>query len=426
MIRIILLALFATNCLAMYPSSGNVIELTPSNFDKLVLKGDEIWVVEFFAPWCGHCQSLVPEYTKAANALKGVVKVGAVNVDEHKELGGRYDVRGFPTIKIFSANKHKPEDFNGGRTARDIVEAALKAAKSKVKSVLDGGSSKSSGSSDDKDVIELTDSNFDKLVLQSDDMWLVEFFAPWCGHCKNLAPHWAKAASELKGKVKLGALDATIHQAKAAKFGVQGYPTIKFFGPMAKDSPIDYDGGRTSGDIVNWALDKLAENVPAPELSQIVDEDSFKNACEGKPLCVVAFFPHILDCQSDCRNGYIELLTALGEKFKQKMWGWIWSEAGSQPDLENALDIGGFGYPAMAVVSPKKLKYSILRGSFSKDGIYEFLRDLSYGKGNTAPVKGAALPKVNTIEPWDGKDGELPEEEDIDLSDVELDDKEEL
>nr|XP_023011529.1 protein disulfide-isomerase A6 homolog [Leptinotarsa decemlineata] len=426
MIRILLLAFFTSSCLALYPSSGNVVELTPSNFDKLVIKGEEVWVVEFFAPWCGHCKNLVPEYTKAANALKGVVKVGAVNVDEHKELGGKYDVKGFPTIKIFGANKHKAEDYNGGRTAKDIAEAALKAVRSKVKSTLDGGSSKSSESSSDKDVIELTDSNFDKLVLQSEDMWLVEFFAPWCGHCKNLAPHWAKAATELKGKIKLGALDATAHQSKAAKYGVQGLPTIKFFGPGAKNSPEDYDGGRTASDIVNWALDKLAENIPAPEVTQIISEDSFKESCDGKPLCVVAVLPHILDCQSECRNGYIELLTTLGEKFKKKMWGWVWSEAGSQQELENAVDIGGFGYPAMAVISPKKLKYSILRGSFSKDGIYEFLRDLSYGKGNTAPIKGTSLPKINTIEPWDGKDGVLPEEEDIDLSDVDLDEKDEL
>lgn len=55
-----------------------------------------------------------------------------------------------------------------------------------------------------------------------------------------------------------------------------------------------------------------------------------------------------------------------------------------------------------------------------------FFRDLSYGKGNTAPVKGTVLPKVNPIEPWDGKDGVLPEEEDIDLSDIDLDEKDEL
>lgn len=48
-------------------------------------------------------------------------------------------------------------------------------------------------------------------------------------------------------------------------------------------------------------------------------------------------------------------------------------------------------------------------------------RDLSYGRGTTAPVKGAALPEIKTTEPWDGKDGELPTAEDIDLSDVDLD-----
>lgn len=67
---------------------------------------------------------------------------------------------------------------------------------------------------DSKDVIELTDENFDKLVMGSEDMWLVEFYAPWCGHCKTLAPAWASAATQLKGKVKLGALDATVHTVK--------------------------------------------------------------------------------------------------------------------------------------------------------------------------------------------------------------------
>ena len=75
-------------------------------------------------------------------------------------------------------------------------------------------------SGDPKDVVELTDSNFEDLVFGSDDMWLVEFFAPWCGHCKNLAPHWAAAATELKGKVKLGALDATVNTIIANRFQV--------------------------------------------------------------------------------------------------------------------------------------------------------------------------------------------------------------
>ena len=69
-------------------------------------------------PRCGHCQRLTPEYKKAASALKGVVKVGAVNADEHQSLGGQYGVKGFPTIKIFGRNKNKPEDYQGSRDAK--------------------------------------------------------------------------------------------------------------------------------------------------------------------------------------------------------------------------------------------------------------------------------------------------------------------
>jgi protein disulfide-isomerase A6 len=67
---ILTIVLIAQGSWALYPSSSDVVELTPSNFDKLVLKSDGIWIVEFFAPWCGHCKSLVPEYLKAAKALK--------------------------------------------------------------------------------------------------------------------------------------------------------------------------------------------------------------------------------------------------------------------------------------------------------------------------------------------------------------------
>lgn len=408
---------------ALYSSSSGVIDLTPSNFQREVINSDEIWIVEFYAPWCGHCQNLVPEYQKAAQALKGVVKIGGVNADEHKSLAQQYSVRGFPTIKVFGLDKKKPQDYNGQRTAKGIVDFALNVAQEKVKAQLSGKKSGSGGDgtsgSGSSDVIELTDSNFEKLVLKSDDMWLVEFFAPWCGHCKNLAPQWETAASDLKGKVKLGALDATVHTVMASRYNVQGYPTIKFF---HKGEVEEYDGGRTASDIVAWATDKAAVNIPPPEVKQIINNALLDETCKEHPICVIAILPHILDCQSKCRNNFIQMLTRLGDKYKQKMWGWGWAEAMAQPDLEQALDIGGFGYPALAALNAKKMQFALLKGSFSEDGINEFLRDISFGRGRTAPVRGAQLPKVMETEPWDGKDGALPEEEDIDLSDVELDD----
>lgn len=56
---------------ALYSSNSDVISLTSGNFDRLVKDSDSVWLVEFFAPWCGHCKSLAPEYEKAAKALKG-------------------------------------------------------------------------------------------------------------------------------------------------------------------------------------------------------------------------------------------------------------------------------------------------------------------------------------------------------------------
>lgn len=375
---------------------------------------------------------MAPEYKKVARALKGVVKVGAVDCDEHKDLAGKFGVQGFPTIKIFTGKDSTA--YQGERTAKAIAEAGLAAARKKVKDQLDGKSSSGSGSGKagsggDGDVIELTDSDFKKQVLDSDDVWLVAFVAPWCGHCKNLKPEWAKAASELKGKVKLGQVDSTVHSSTAQQYGVQGYPTIKFFpgGKKTSSSAQDYEGGRSASDIVAYALERYTVNIPAPEVIELTGEAAVKTACEDKPLCVISVLPSIYDCDAKCRNDYLTMLRDQADKFKQKLWGWLWIEGGSQLAVEEALDIGGFGYPAMAAVSPKKLKYSILRGSFSKDGIYEFLRDLSYGKGNTAPVKGAKMPEIQTTTPWDGKDGPAIEEEDIDLSDVELDDlKDEL
>jgi protein disulfide-isomerase A6 len=62
---------------------------------------------------CGHCKSLVPEYKKAASALKGIARVGSVDATQHQSLGSQYDVRGYPTIKIFGLDKKKPTDYNG-------------------------------------------------------------------------------------------------------------------------------------------------------------------------------------------------------------------------------------------------------------------------------------------------------------------------
>ncbi len=130
---------------------------------------------------------MAPEWAKAAKALKGIVNLGAVDMDADSSVGAPYKIQGFPTIKVFGANKNSPSDYNGGRTAQAIVDEALAQLKNIVRERLNGGGSKSSGGSsgssgssgsgDSKDVVELTESTFDSMVMGSDDIWLVEFYA---------------------------------------------------------------------------------------------------------------------------------------------------------------------------------------------------------------------------------------------------------
>ncbi len=101
--------------LCLYSPNGPVVLLNKDNFDKEVLQSNDIWLIEFFANWCGHCKQFAPEYERAARALKGIFKIGAVEADQEKELAAKYGIQGFPTVKFFGEKKSSPEDYNGGR-----------------------------------------------------------------------------------------------------------------------------------------------------------------------------------------------------------------------------------------------------------------------------------------------------------------------
>ncbi|KAF3764197.1 thioredoxin-domain-containing protein, partial [Cryphonectria parasitica EP155] len=128
---------------SLYLKSSPVLQVDSKNYDSLIANSNHTSVVEFYAPWCGHCQNLKPAYEKAAKNLEGLAKVAAVNCDDdaNKPLCGQFGVQGFPTLKIVrpGSKKGKPvvEDYQGQRSAKAIVEAVVDKINNHVKRVND-------------------------------------------------------------------------------------------------------------------------------------------------------------------------------------------------------------------------------------------------------------------------------------------------
>lgn len=109
-------------------------------------------------------------------------------------------------------------------------------------------------------VITLTSGNFDSHI-SSNKHTLVEFYAPWCGHCKKLAPEYEKAAGILADKnIFLAQVDATEQRDLASKYNVKGFPTLIWFEDGKEQ---EYDGGRTTDTIVEWVNSMIGAAVTA-------------------------------------------------------------------------------------------------------------------------------------------------------------------
>jgi len=358
------------------------------------------------------------------------VKLVAVDSTAHQSVGGQYGVKGFPTIKIFGADKKSPKDYNGARTADAIVSAMLKEARALVNKRMGkkaGSSSRGSGSSGGrakgssepgggKHVVTLDALTFDAKVFGSDRPVLVEFYAPWCGHCKTLAPEWASAAETLAGEVTVAAVDATSSEQLAARFGIRGFPTIKFFpaGASADSDAQDYNGGRDAAGIAQFALSKL-EAMPASGPEELVSADVFDSKCGGKRICVVAFLPHITTEGKEAREGRIAALAEAAKTSKAPSFRFLWTSEAQQPAMEAAFGVRG-NLPAVVAVSTSKKAFAVHRGTADADGIAGFVRGLVSGRVRTSK-SGTELPKVATVAPWDGEDAE-EEEDDLDLAEL--------
>jgi len=118
MMKLLILGLCISYALA------EVKVLTAANFDGIALDTSKDVLVEFYAPWCGHCKSLEPVYNQVGKTFENEKNcvVAKVDADHERDLGSRFGVSGFPTIKFFPKNNKAGEEYNGGRSEQDFID----------------------------------------------------------------------------------------------------------------------------------------------------------------------------------------------------------------------------------------------------------------------------------------------------------------
>jgi len=227
-----------------------VYVLNDDNFDSF-MEGKSVVLLEFYAPWCGHCKQFAPTYEKIAEDLDGKVDVAKVDATIANGVANRFNIQGYPTIKIWKDGE--TFDYKGSRSKEDVIK--------KVMEYSDPDWSPPPAA-----VITLTTANF-RSIVDNEDIMLVEFYAPWCGHCKKLEPEYEEAAQELKNHdppIPLGKVDATEEGDLASEFGVSGYPTMKLF---RRGRAYEYKGPREARGIISYMIDEATP--PSTEVTTL-------------------------------------------------------------------------------------------------------------------------------------------------------------
>jgi protein disulfide-isomerase A6 len=245
LLAVSLLAALPANADGLYTKKSPVLQVDAKNYDRLIAKSNYTSIVEFYAPWCGHCQNLKPAYEKAAKNLEGLAKVAAVNCDDdsNKPLCGQMGVQGFPTLKIMTPSKKpgKPrvEDYQGARSAKAIVDAVVDRIPNHVKKV--------------------TDKEVDQWLSQDEESPKAILFTE-----KGTTSALIRAlAIEFLGSINVAQIRSK-ESAAVEKFGIEKFPTLVLV-PGGGKEHIVYDGELQKKPMVEFLSQVAAPNPdPAP------------------------------------------------------------------------------------------------------------------------------------------------------------------
>merc|ERR1712158_353380 len=229
--------------------------LGEKSFAKHVEKGSHF--VKFYAPWCGHCKKMAPAWDELAKDVdedKSIsTTIAKVDCTKHQSICQGQGVSGYPTIMFFRDGA-KVENYRGGRTFRELKDYVVSMKSDKDEAPKEG-------EADVAKVTVLDAKNFDDSIKTG--VTFVKFFAPWCGHCKRLAPTWEELALLFSTNpgVKIAKVDCTADENSNKELcnaqGVNGFPTLNIYKDGEKIE--EYNGKRTIEDLEAFISKHLAK-----------------------------------------------------------------------------------------------------------------------------------------------------------------------
>ncbi|KAI9317131.1 thioredoxin-like protein [Dichotomocladium elegans] len=269
--------------------AATIPELSSTNFADTIREGT--WFVEFYSPYCHHCQAFAPTWQQLADENEALAEThhfhfAKVDCTLNGDLCKEQSILAFPSLRLYVQGEFTEMFPAAQRTyenlkdyiARQAVIADSRTSKEEVANGEDEEDEKTQVDAEQMANPEGISIDLDRAALAaakaSGQPWFVKFYAPWCGFCKKLAPAWVEMAKDLKHQVNVGEVNCDMQRDVCTKNGVTGFPTLKLF---ANGEEHLYNDDRSLVSLVNFAR-KLTgpsiHHVNAAHLDRYLQQDA--------------------------------------------------------------------------------------------------------------------------------------------------------